>query len=329
VRFLLPSLLILTGCVTSDAARSTVDLEGLVARADRYFEARELGSALDAYELAAAGARSEGDDALFVEAAAQAAHLHLLGGSAPDGREWLRQAKATDARGDARSLTRVLLAEGAYARHDGQAARALALFEGLYSMCMRHELHGRAMQAAYMASLVTTAQAQIAWGERIVDAADAAGVPRWRAAAWGQLAWLLEGQARHADALDAFRRSRDLTRELGGARDLMKAEWAYGHGLRLAARPQEARAVLQRSLDASTALYSRVFSPNDAEWVARGHEELAELDAAARDYTGALRHLRAARKKFVEADAESLAPDVLEAVDRRLADLLALSRAAH
>ena len=83
------------------------------------------------------------------------------------------------------------------------------------------------------------------------------------------------------------------------------------------------RALQERVLQAAKAFQQHGWSPNDSEWVARSYEELAELDLLRGHYSGALKHVASARRNYVLADAEALAPELLERIDGLSARIVA------
>ncbi len=270
---------------------------------------------MELYRLAAAAAQADSDDERFRESAAMVAALHALQGQTGEAQPWLSQAGSGVDASQKDAWSRLLLAQGLLARARGENGLALQRFDELYAFSSDQRRFDRAMQAASLATLVAVGRERLQWSERAVDAARNSGEPRWEAAARGAQAWTLEGEGDFAAALEAFRESRRLYGESGQPRERLKADWSLGHGLRMAGEVAPARALMDRVLKVAKAFQMRGWSPNDSEWVARSHEELAQLSRMRGNYDNALKHLAAARRAYMLANAETLAPERLEQVD--------------
>lgn len=311
------------GCVApegSDGRELPEDAATLLARADGHFDGRAYENAQRLYELAALAARAEEDDGRFVEAASQVAHVRALAGEAEQAREWLDSATERVQREDPAAWARWLVARGAVEQAEGRTERARATFEEAHAFARGGGLHVRAVQAAHWASVVAPPEEAPLWSRRAIEAAEPLERPDLSSALWSNLGWLLEERGLHDEALEAFRRARAVADPRDGHAQLV-ADWAVGHGLRLAGRLDEARVLLEDVTRRSEAAYVARRRPNDAEWVAHAYSELAELDAAAGEVERALARLEVARERFLEAGARRLAPARLAAVEERLAQL--------
>ena len=84
-----------TSACRSDGAfgRSSQSSEELLSRADRSFEVGSFGEAVEMYKLASVAARTEKDDARFVEAVAQVSSAYSMLGQPSEGESWLAQAR--------------------------------------------------------------------------------------------------------------------------------------------------------------------------------------------------------------------------------------------
>lgn len=316
-------LCLLAACVSNGVQAVSTPPDQLLERADQAFAAGASLKAQDAYQLAALAARTTEEDGYFREATAMVAALHSLGGRPEEAAPWLSQAEIGATPSEPRAWTRLLLARGAIARAQGNRAAALQQFDNLYRYALEAQLFGRALQAGSMALLVSPPEQQVQWAMRGVEGARAAGQPRWEAAALNSLAWTFEARGEHAQALGAFRSSHRLYGEHGKTRERLKADWCLAHGLRMAGEVGTARALQERVLRAALSLQNRGWSPNDSEWVARSQEEMAELEFRSGRLTSALKHLAAANRAYILAEAEVLAPDRLAAIKRRSAEMQA------
>lgn len=315
-------LCLLAACVSTAELLPTPP-EELLARADQAFATGARRRAQESYQMAALAARTAEEDGYFREATAMVAAMHGLAGRPEEAESWLSQAEIGAGASEPRAWTRLLLARGAVARAQGEQAAALRHFESLYRYSMEAQLFGRALQATSMALLVSSDEEQVHWAMLGVEGAQAAGEPRWEAAAFHSLAWTLETRGEHETALEAFRSSHRLYGEHGNTRERLKADWCLAHGLRMAGKLGTARALQERVLRAALILHGRGWSPNDSEWVARSHEEMAELEFGSGRLTSALKYLAAANRAYLLAQAETLAPERLVAIKRRSAEMLA------
>jgi tetratricopeptide (TPR) repeat protein len=295
----------------------------LIERGDAYFDGRRFDQALEKYKQAAFAARSEDDDARFAEAAAQVAHVYARLGQADEGRPWLDHAHQSADPEDAGAWARWLLVRGVYEELDGRRALALASYEEACDFAVARGALVRAVQAAHLASGVADDEQQVRWCRRALELARELGDERLQGALWGQLAWMLEERRIHGEALVAFQRAQRLAQAAGSEHDQLVADWSYGHGLRMAGRLEEARAVLQDVTDRAERRFRATRRPNDAEWLGQGLVELGELDVLEGQLARGLARLEEGRARLVAAGARELAPQRLAAVDRRIATLRA------
>jgi tetratricopeptide (TPR) repeat protein len=313
----------LTACASAPTAPQGA---ALLRRADQRFDRRELAAALEQYKMAAAAAKEEDERQLAAEAMSQVAHVHGLLGDVEEGRPWLGFAAGMVQPDDAQAWSRYLLARGFYEKADGQPQAALATYSEMYSACTDAELYDRAVQAAYMATLVTAGPDRVVWSRKAISAAEVSGGNRWLTDLWSSLAWTYEDQGQALEALGAFREAQACAEQLTDAHLKLKTEWALAHGLRMAGQLQEARVRASRSLARAERLYTQRREPNDAEWIAHSQRELAEIDVLEGQPDIALTRLITARKRFMEAGIRELAPDSLARLERRIAEVRALTR---
>tara|TARA_R110002126_G_scaffold69782_1_gene176041 strand:- start:104 stop:1147 length:1044 start_codon:yes stop_codon:yes gene_type:complete len=293
----------------------------LLERADSMFGARNTLETLEAYKLAAVSAQREGDGARFAEATAQVASVLALSGQSVAARSWLDQAQVATSPEEPRAWSRVLLAHGLVLQAEGSRALAHREFELLWTLALEMGHPDRAMQAAWMASGTAPRADRLRWSQRCVEVARSTGNPRWEASALEGMAWVQDDLEMREEALISFHESLALLTRTGSNHERLRAQWALGRAQRLAGHTHEARTTMEQTLANAQQLLRTVFSPNDAEWVARCHGEMAELCALDADFDAALRHLRIARTRYNQADAELLAPEVLEVLDARVREL--------
>lgn len=296
----------------------------LLERADRSFDQRAYGPALEAYRLAALTARSDGDAPRFTEATAQVASVLALQGLPSEARTWLAQAEAAAAPDEPLAWTRVLLAQGLVLWKEERAPEALGCFSELFQYCFLHGQTARAIQASQLATLVSEGPDQIEWARRGIETAAAAGKPAWEAPLWENLGWLLAGRGLADDAVDAFAKALALTRQSDSSRfGRARAEWALAHAQLEAGRNADAQDGLDALQPALTGLYAKERTPAVAEYLGRTLLDLARLDLANRLDRRAEERLVSARARLVEAGALEGAPRLIDEVDRYLAEVRA------
>ncbi|HIF41871.1 MAG TPA: hypothetical protein EYQ74_12330 [Planctomycetes bacterium] len=317
-------------CVSSEGqspGRLTPD--ELLRRADAAFDSRRYVQALESYRLAAAAAQAEDVPEIFVEGAAQAAHVYLLKGQPEEGKVWLENAVAQSQDGEVRGQARILLAQAAYQHHAGDTSQALETCTRAHALSRASGQHVRAVQVAHMAAVMSRGEDQLRWCRRAIDDATRADDALLLGALWRQLGWLLEERGHHDQALESFIRCREVVSESGNAHEQMVADWQVGHGLRLVGRITEARTMMEEIARRTRARYRTQRGANQAEWLGQALRELGELDLTQGKTARGIKNLRDAREYLVLAGAAELAPELLAQVDRRLAQAHALQGAAR
>ncbi len=318
-RLLAPVLLLAHGwiavaCVAAPARES--QSARLLADADRLFDSRDRDGALAAYQFAMVAADQEEDAGHWVEATAQIAHLHVLGGDLEAGREWIERSSERLPPDAPAARARWLIAEGALERARGQPD-ALSRFTEAHAIARASGLWERAIQAAYMASLVAVGEERIEWVREALDVVALAARPEWAGAIEKALARELEASGRFQEALESYRRA---TAKLAAQRDDVRAAMAQlgiARTLRLEGRSAEAYAELALLADGLESRYASTGSQWSAEILVRARMEEAELALA----DGALPRARSCWEDAVgllrRAGLERAAPDLAAAVARR------------
>jgi tetratricopeptide (TPR) repeat protein len=312
----------LSGCTTTVEPQSGEPLNTTLARGDTEFEARNYPKALETYRLAAYVASSAQEEALFVEAAAQAASVLALLGQVDEATAWLARASERADDDEPRGWSRVLLARGLKAWKEERREDAHVTFAELFEYCVGHDETVRALQAAQMASVVSEDSQQIEWARRAIELAAKAGKPTWEAPLWANLGWLLDTRGMHEDALQAFERALVLTRQGEPTRIVRaRSEWAYAHALLRAGRLDEAQRGLDELEGVLSGLFARQRAPEVAEYLGRTLRDLGELDVLAGQPQRARERFVLARTRFVEAGALEAAPQLLNELDARIESL--------
>lgn len=313
--------LALTACAApgpEPGAGVAQDAATLLERGDQHFDARSYDNARRVYQLAAVAAGGEGDEARYVEAASQVAHVQALTGELEDARSWLESATDRIEGGAPRAWSRWLIARGALEHAEGKEERALATFEEAYEHARASDQPVRAVQAAQWATVAAGDERSVRWARNAIQVARGLEQPLLVASLWRQLGFLLEERSLHQEALDAFEQARTWT-PADAERALLIADWSVGHGLRKVGRHAEARVILEDVHERARRRYRASRRPNDAEWVGQALVELGELDLAAGRTEDAIERWTQARDRLLEAGVRRLAPGRLRALEARLA----------
>lgn len=304
------------------AAGPEAALRKMLDDADESYNGRAYENALESYKAVYLAANSKNLDATATEAAAMVATTFATVGQSEEGDPWMERAedKANDR--EPLAWTRVLLARGVRDWCASDEPKARGRFTLLYNYCFNNKLTPRAIQAAMLVSKVSKGHEQLEWMQRAIHAAQTTGNPKWEAPLWSEHAWLLDARKRHQEALEAFEKARDLTARAEVTRlGRLKTEWAYGHGLRMVGRLDEARDLLEQSNAKAHSIYIEKPSPRAAEFLGRVIAEIGEIDASEGRLDRARERFIAAREKMVEAGAIQGAPFVVRELEQRLKDL--------
>ena len=307
-----------------------VELGRQLDAADRQYNSRAYDLALKNYKAVFLAANSRDLSALATEAAAMvAATLATLESGAAassgdevhaaDGDQWMARAEKTADELEPEAWTRVLLARGIRALEGGDTVKAQSEFASLYSYCFTNDLTPRAIQAATLAARASDGDEQLEWMRRAIQAAATTGRAEWEAPLWTEYAWLLDTRGKHEDALDAFERARSLAARAEVSRvGRVRTDWEYGHGLRMVGRLDEANELLAETSAKAHAIYLDDRSPRSAEFYGRVVQELGEIAVSRNQFSRARERFTRARELMVEAGALHAAPEVIEALDRKL-----------
>lgn len=339
--------LFLVSCVTSrTAGQAATTPEELVERGERYFDERRFEDALRSFQLAAvaveeAGATSFRERSIHARGLAGAARSHVRLGELAEAERWQVRAERLEGDVDVVARSSILLSRGLVLQLAGEDALAESTFGELWRLAKESSLPARELQAAYMASVVSSGETQLEWGLRALDAAG--GRDEWRRPILASLGWMYDRLGRTEDALDAFGEARELT-DPRNPRLAIASDWQYARALRRAGRPDEARRLLLPTLLRAQERYVAGRTPNDAEWLGRCYLERAELElldvrtAVAGGLEGQAlerridlnrRDFDRAQRLLVEAGAAQAAPELLAQVGASLALLGEIERSVQ
>ena len=123
---------------------------------------------------------------------------------------------------------------------------------------------------------------------------------------------------KYPEALDAYLKAREYHHATGGPLQKMIADWAVGHGYRLAGNFGEAERRLRKTLPLAVEGYAKDRRPESAEWVGWCKKDLGETLLARGEKAQALDLLRQARASLVEAGIDKSWPEGLKPLDEAL-----------
>ncbi len=312
-------LLLCAACVLAQEDSVRKQLEA----ADRAFRSRDYESARALYEETAAAAAEVGDVGCEVEALAQVARMcSLLDADLSNGWPWLLRAAERARRDEPQGFTRYLGVRGIFERENGQPEVALATFTELYGYALEHELPLRAIDAAHHAAIVGPPESQIAWAEKGIAAAEAAGSDAWLAVLWNNLGATYDWEREdYPEAIRCYEQARKFHHRSGGPLQRLTADWALGRARLLDGQLDAAEELLPGCVTQAEAMHEAAPSGTTLEWLGNTRQWLGELKVRRGDREAGLALMRQAREHLVEAGIEGWWPEGLAALDARLAEL--------
>ena len=283
----------------------------LLREADDTFRARKYSEALDSYRRAADSAEGEKNLAAQVEALAQVARCHSIQGKLDEGRPWLERAEKLASATEPQGWSRLLGVKGIFQRESGDKAAAKRTFEEMHRYCVEKGLYKRAIDAIHHIAIVVPLEEQPAWALKGIDAAERLKDDGSLAVLWNNLGATYEDLKQYDQMVAAYLKAREYHHAGGGALQKMIADWAVGHGYRLAGNLPEAEKWLRKTLPLAEAASS-------AEWVGWCRKDLGETLLARGDKASALELLRQARTSLVEAGIDKSWPEGLKSLDEAI-----------
>jgi len=290
---LMAALLALAGAARAED--TATEAQGLLAEGDKAFSARDYAGATATYERAAAAAEKAGETETLVEALAMVARGHLIRDEADAGRPFLERARGLVRDDMPLGRSRYLGVLGRFQWKDGDKPAATKTFESMYDLCMRHDLHGRAVDAAHMVAITGTPEQQLAWAHKGIAAAEKGGMDGWLGPLWNNLGVTYHERGDDEKALDAYRKAREYHWKAGNEVSKLAADWAVGMTLRQLKRHAEAGTWLRPVLAWAERLHAEKPEPEQGEWVGLALLELGLIANAEGDAVAARRDLLRAR----------------------------------
>lgn len=290
-----------------------------LAAADALFRGRKYAEALDAYRAVAEQAGEARDRSVEAEALAQVARMYSATKRLEEGRPWLARAREVADPAHPLGWTRYLGVRGIFEREGGDRARALATFTEMHDYARARDLPRRAIDAAHHAAIVASPEQQVAWAERGIAAAEAAGDEGWLAVLWNNLGATHEDRGEWTAAADAYEQARTYHYRTGGEHQRLVADWALGRASLRAGRLERAEALLPDCLERARARHAAAPNAETGEWVGWTLAAHGELLVARGQRAEGLTALEEGRARLVEAGIEKWWPGALADLDARIA----------
>jgi tetratricopeptide (TPR) repeat protein len=320
--FLLCLVLCAPACVTKNV-EADLDLRGLIDRADSRFRARDPQAALESYRLAAMIATEEKDKPAFVVAASGVTLVLALGGEPIEAGTWHSQAEQFARPEDGEAWIRFLLSSGALLLAEGLPVQGIDYLHRAWAAALAGERPDIAMQAAQLAAARSEGAMKLAFGRKVLDAALLSGDPTWIAAGHEGLGWIHQALDQSEESIQSFRTARELSNDQP-FQQRVRLDWALGRALRLGGQLDEAWRVISEAEANFKRLSGVLQTMGDAEWTGRLAEEQGELAVLRGDLPSALRNLHRAQRQYRGSGAETQAPEVLEGIRVRIAEVRTL-----
>jgi len=286
--------------------------------ADQLFGARKYAEALARYQSAAEQAAKDENRSAQVEALAQVARCFSIDGKLDEGRPWLERAEKLASAEEPLGWSRCLGVRGIFQRESGDKAKAKATFEEMHRYCVEKTLLKRAIDAIHHLAIVVPPEEQPAWALKGIAAAQELKDEAMLAVLWNNLGGTYEDLKQYDKMVEAYLRAREYHHKTGGPLQKMIADWAVGHGYRLAGKIPEAEAWLKRALPQARDLHAKEPRPDTAEWVGWCQKDLGELQLARGEKAAALDLLKQARAALLEAGMDKHWPEGFKSVDEAI-----------
>ena len=290
------------------------DVKTAMENADALFKQYKYEEAQPAYEALLSTAESAGDKSAQVEALSQIARCHLLKNEKDECAAWLDKAKALATPDEPGGWSRYLGVRGRLEWKRDDLQRAVQTFQEMFNYCKEHDLTSRAIDAVHMVAIVGTPEQQIEWGQKGIKLAEETGTHGWLGPLWNNLAVTYSDQENWEKCVEAFRKSREYHWQYGQEIHKLYADYHIGWSLRMKGDHEEALTWLRPVLSWGERL-------GNEDVIGQASQDIGEIKIAAGDKATGVELLRRARGCFEREGYADFAPEILEKLDSRLAEL--------
>lgn len=294
---------------------SEITPDSLLQAADATFQKRDYQSALEQYQKAQNAAKIEFNRSVEVEAASQAARMHLILGDKETGLEILAEVENRASDSDPMGWSRYLSVRGRYEWKSDQLTTAALTFEQLFDYCEINSLWGRAVDAANMISIVSDdPQVQIEWGRRGIKMAEASDTESWLGPLWNNLAGVYYNLKQLDSSLECYQKAREYHWRHSGEMGKLFADYHVGMTYRHLGQNEKAKEWLRPVL-----AWAERIEAHSA--IGQALEELGEIDIAEGNKTEGLKLLKRARREYKVEGFDTSWPEVWDNINDRIAKL--------
>jgi len=275
-------LLILAVCGNKNDVETVSRSSELIKQGDDLFNKRERSEALEIYKAAADTALAENNNSNLTEAYAQTARCYLSMDNKEEGRPWLEKAEKIAKDTEPYGWTRYLGVKGRFLWRDAvdekrevmpEVDEAAKIFTQMYDYALKHQLHGRAIDAANMMSIVGDVEERIEWGLKGIKAAEEGGLENWLAPLWNNLGWNYDDLGRYDESLEALKKARRYHYIKANEKSMLIADWSVAHAFRMTGQIDTALVWAQRATIWAKDMYDEDPSPENAEWLGLCYKE--------------------------------------------------------
>ncbi len=289
-------------------------VDTVMQKADELFNARKYDESLPAYRELLEVAEREEDSSAQVEALSQIARCHLLKGNKEECAQWLAKAEPMATPDDPDGWSRYLGVRGRLEwKRDGKQT-AVKTFIEMFDFAREHELNSRAIDAIHMVAIVGTPEEQIEWGRKGIKLAEETNTSHWLGPLWNNLAITYSDQEDWDQCVAAFHKAREYHWLHGQEVHKLYADYHIGWSLRMKGDHEEALTWLRPVLAWAERL-------DNEDVIGQASQDMGEITIAGGDQATGLEMLQRALGCYEREGYADFAPDILEKIKGRIAEL--------
>lgn len=289
--------------------------DSLLQVADATFQKRDYKAALEQYQKALEAARTEFNRSIEIEAASQAARMHLILGDLETGLKILADVETRASDSDPMGWSRYLSVKGRYEWKSDQLTTAALTFEQMYDYCQINGLWGRAVDAANMMAIVSDdPQVQIEWGRKGIQMAEESDSESWLGPLWNNLAGVYYDLEQFDSSLECYHKAREYHWRHSGEISKLFADYHVGMTYRYLKQYEEAKKWLRPVL-----AWAERIEAHSA--IGQALEDLGEIEIAQGKLAEGIKLLKRARKEYRAEGFDTGWPEIWNNINNRLAKL--------
>jgi tetratricopeptide (TPR) repeat protein len=296
-------------------ASQDISADALLKQADSLFKEKKYPEALAAYQTTLDTAGEEFNYSIETEALSQVARCLLIAGKKVEGREYLTKAEQKAVITDPMGWSRYLSVKGRFEWKSDSLPAARETFSDMFNFCSENGLWGRMIDAANMMAIIAdNVEAQIDWGRKGIEAAEAGGEEHWLGPLWNNLGATYYDNKQNDSALECYVKAREYHWRFSDETAKLFADYHVGMVNRMLGNFTEAKSWLRPVLAWAERLENH-------SAIAQTLEDLGEIDIAEGNDQQGLESLKRAREEFKAAGYEANVPDIWKSINARIAEL--------